>query len=728
MVRGDAVLARPGAHFSTGKQKELKQQVAFFKWVRVSAVSAAAMAFTLLVGLASPLQIAGASSPSIGSVSAQSVIAQPANSASAEIQWVAPNPPPAGWRVVGKDLNTGRRSTATCWACSHYRMGSLVVGDPYSFTVQPVTSSGSLTGLATGSNRVSIGNDAMPNPLKSVTLTANPDQSVTVTWRLSSTGQAADTVSFAAYNLSTNQSFGSVSYYDAYRHSLTVPAVLGNVEFLGWARNSAGTPASTVSNAVTVISSCASSDICLHVQTNNALGTESLTTQGFLHGTGDPYNSSVQPNYSLVNALHPRQFRESMPNFINNVQTYNAQATANGQPDPASLIVILSDLWTQHTASANGGYAAAPWNSSTYNWSAYSSWVTSVISWAKQNLTTQPYWDIMNEPDGIQANGYYSPSDTASVTQANLNSTIFKLFLVTFQAIKAADPNAKVMGPSMTIFNDIPSIDDKTLLFDNRDWVQFAAANSIRIDAFSWHDENDNQAPTNWAEAGAPWNFADHVARARDLLAQYPAIGNPIIVVNEYGMAENSLVPGWDPGWAQVMEDAQIAQADRSCWSWSVCDTPDIGGRLARDSSGTYSATLPVYWADAAYGAMYGRQRVNMATSSAWRISGVAVRDDATGTISVLAGHHAGCSAAFGYNCPTGAWTDAPASTTVTMDWPYPSTSATVTVDQIPNGTSPIPGPVQISSSSVPVVNGQITAAIPSFADGDAYTVTAASN
>ena len=682
----------------------------------------------LVVSMAAPPQTAGATAPTIGNLLTPGVIAQPANSASAEIQWVVPNPPPAGWHIIGKDLNTRVSTAVTCWACGHYRMGSLKVGHGYSFTVQPVTSSGSLTGLLTGSNKVTIGNDAIPNPLTSVTLTANPDQSVTVTWQLSSAGQAADTMSLAAYNTTTSQWYGGISDYDAYRHSLTVPAALGNIEFLGWANNSAGTPASTVSNTVAVTSSCAGSDVCLHVQTNNILGTENLTAQGFLHGTADPYNSSIQPDYSLMNALHPRQFRESLPNFINNVLTYNGQATANGQPDPASLIVILSDGWLQYTKSANGGYAAAPWNSTTYNWSAYSSWVTNTVSWAKQNISTQPYWDIMNEPDGVNGNGYYSPSDSASVTHANLNSTIFKLFMVTYQAIKAADPNAKVMGPSMVIFNDIPSIDDKTQLFDTREWVQFASANNMRIDALSWHDENDNQAPTNWAEAGAPWNFADHVARARDLLAQYPAIGNPIIVVNEYGMPENSLVPGWDPGWAQAMEDAHIAQAEHSCWSWSLCFSPDLDGRLAQASSGTYSATLPVYWADAAYGAMYGQQRVNMTTSSAWRVSGLAVRNDAIRTISVLAGHHAGCSSAFGYNCPAGAWTDSPARTTVTIDWPYTSTSATVTVDQIPNGTAPIAGPVQISSSPVNVVNGQITVTAPSFADGDAYTVTAASN
>jgi hypothetical protein len=706
----------------------MSRLLTYFKPVRVLTAITSVMAFVLLVSLAPSTRTAGAASLPIGTILSPSVTAQPANSASAEIQWVIPTPAPAGWHIIGKDVKTGKSTAVTCWACAHYRMGSLFVGHSYTFSVQPVTSTGSLTGLATNSNRITVGNDAIPNPLTSVTLTGNPDQTTTVSWALSSTGQAADTVTLDAYDATTNQWYGGVASYDAYRHSITVPASLGNVEFLGWTSNSSGTSGSTTSNSVSVTSSCAGSDVCLHVQTNNTLGTENLTAQGFLHGIGDTSNVSIQPDYTLINAVHPAQFRESFHNLINNLYTYNAQATANGQPDPASWIAVLSDMWKQYTSPSSGGYAAAPWNSPTFNWSAYSTWVTNNVSWTKQNLGNQPYWDIMNEPDGVNGNGYYSPSDSASVTHANLSSTIFKLFLVTYQAIKAGDPNAKVMGPSMTIFNDLPSIDDKTQLFDNTEWVQYAAANNMKIDAFSWHDENDNQAPENWAEAGAPWNFADHVARARALLAQYPAIGNPTIVVNEYGMPENSLVPGWDPGWAQVMEDTHIAQGDRGCWSWSVCFSPDLNGRLAPDSSGNYTATLPAYWADAAYGAMYGKQRVNMASSSSWRISGVAARDDATGTISVLAGHHAGCASAFGYNCPTGAFTDSPASTDVTIDWPYSSTSATVTVDQIPNGIAPIAGPVQVSTGSVPVVNGQISVTVPSFADGDAYTVTAASN
>src|SRR5207253_4959985 len=85
------------------------------------------------------------------------VIAQPANSSSAEVRWTLPSPAPAGWQLTVVDLSSGRRSKTSCWACNHNRLHRLTIGHKYKFLVAPITRRASRTGPAAFSHAITVG-------------------------------------------------------------------------------------------------------------------------------------------------------------------------------------------------------------------------------------------------------------------------------------------------------------------------------------------------------------------------------------------------------------------------------------------------------------------------------------------------------------------------------------------------------------------------------------------
>jgi hypothetical protein len=375
---------------------------------------------------------------------------------------------------------------------------------------------------------------------------------------------------------------------------------------------------------------------------------------------------------------------------------------------------VVSDHWFQDTGYNHGGYAVTPWS----DWAKFSTYVGNLVKGANAYNVAPTYWDLFNEPDGVGCGAgcqYFSVADQATVTTANLLQTM----LVEYQAIKAADPTAKVVGPSLLGYHDVAG--ENGLPLDMATFVSFAAANGIKLDAISWHENSDFGYRSDWGPSSIPFNIPEHVARARQLLAQNPAVGNPVILINEYGTPQTHTLPAWQLGTFGALERAGVGGASRSCWG--DCNQPSLDGLLGWTGK-DWSGTLPAYWMAKAYADMASGTKVATDSTASWRLDALSVRQDSSSTVRVLFGQHWSCDKAANGWCQSSAVVPA-AATVVTIDWPYATPAATVTVNRIAAGPNPISSPTVVSSSRAVVNQGKLVVSVPAAADGDGYSIVA---
>ena len=527
---------------------------------------------------------------------------------------------------------------------------------------------------------------AVPSAPTSVTANVRSDHSVDVRWTLPA-GSTADFVwvfefTAAGQPVQLLQANADEPYKRFYVGT-------GKLLFFVAAANSAGNSPYTAGPVVDVAAGCSTADACLTVDDVPNATPNALVASGFLE-------SAPQPS-ALVSALKPTVWRVADTREGAIVSRYASSKT-----------LILSELWRPATSSYNSGYAAAPWK----DWNNYRAWVTGVVKAAKVGGWAPQYWDLVNEADLMSnpANPYFAPADRSSATPANL----LQMILVAYRAVRAADPTAKIVGPSFSEYQD--SVTAPADRPNMRTFIQFAAANNMKLDAVSWHELNDQFS--SYDGVAMPVVLTEHVERFRRQLAKYPALGNPSVFINEYTQPSTNLLPGWNAGYMGEIDRAPVAQANRTCWD--TCFTPSIDGLLTQTDS-TYSGTTASYWTYKAYADMRGATEMDAKSSIAWRFSGTATRDDASRTVRVLAGAHWGCAPSVNPSCTNGF---DPGAMTASVDVPYAyGPTAVVDVYKLPAGVGPVAGPTLLSSVTTNVVGGRVAVWLSGVNDGDAISV-----
>jgi hypothetical protein len=470
-----------------------------------------------------------------------------------------------------------------------------------------------------------------------------------------------------------------------------------------WSWNPAGYSAGTGSNVVTVSSQCSSAAVCLAVDGTADRGPALLRAQGFLHGI----DANTPP--SLVAPLRPQAWRLSdwagAPVAYNSTKPYHPVVTD-----------LLSDLWWEATNDPYrecGGqwncmvYGTLipsayprPWGGAQTPWSTgpnddgYRRFVQAVVAGMSTSDRRPDYWDIQNEPGWPN---YYDAIDQANSTTLEIEQQI----VAAYQAIKAADPNAKVVCPSLGAFVTYAGeAGASTPSFP--DLLTFLDAHQVRCDAISWHENDPTQPPVD--SSNQPEIIVQHVATMRALLAQHPAQGNPKIFINEYGSPEgypsSYLSAGSTAGRIAALEAAKVDEANSTCFS--ECGSGSLDGLLTSDTGGT----RPVYWVRAFYAQMTGRTVATSSTAS--QVDAFATNDPSTSTLRVLVGRH-----------------DARAteSVSVTIRLPWSASSVTIGTQPIASGTAAVGSPAS-TTTTAQVVNGQVTIMLPTVNNSDAYTLT----
>jgi hypothetical protein len=385
--------------------------------------------------------------------------------------------------------------------------------------------------------------------------------------------------------------------------------------------------------------------------------------------------------------------------------------------------LILSPWW--QTAYPN----TAPWS----NWTQYSSWVESTVKQVIATGQTVTYWEPYNEPSGAT----YSGTTTADLLEQ---------FLYAYNAIKAVDSSAQVIGPSLAQYGDAESQESGGVIPDMITFLNYAnnpAANPaynpntnpnnpttptapIQLAAVSWHDIADYQPSGPPENTLAIDNVIDQVQEVRATIAAFKPnnIGSPLIFINEYGMPELQEIPGWDVQYLAALTDAGVNLAGRSCWD-EVCANPQLDQLLGTNGTSPYAE----YWERIFYGQMSGVMMSS--TSSSDSVQALASYNASNGTVTGLVGRGVGCTIdpTCLENWPAASEASA-TSVDVTVTVPWSSGTVSVALTDFSPGSSTNttitsqPSPTTSSVKIVPIAgtsDGTVTIAIPSFADGSAY-------
>lgn len=387
-----------------------------------------------------------------------------------------------------------------------------------------------------------------------------------------------------------------------------------------------------------------------------ALGTAAFRAQGFLHGL------NTNTNTAKVSALTPQNWRVSNNDNYDRAKSYGAKVTW-----------VVSDSCTKILGPVT-----------------YQNCVANLVSGSISGNRPVDYWDVWNEPD-----------HEGVLTSAQ----ILDYFRITINQIRAIDPNAKIEGPSLAVYDDSGACNK----IDLKCFLDYILNQQLKVDVLSWHEIID--------KTGAqvkPTDIGAHITAARALVAARPGLlnTNPLYHVGEYSDSQNYAAPGWTVAWMRYLEENDVDAGIRACWdateagtTYSTC-SDGLDGLLARDNT----TERPIYWVHRVYAGLKG--------------SRVATSHSNTDTV------------AYGAKDPThselggliGRWSvgtvNPAANVTVTMKVPYALSQMHLTVYRFQNGVFTQPSPLVITSNQlVSVTSGQVVFTLSNFVDGDAYSV-----
>lgn len=411
---------------------------------------------------------------------------------------------------------------------------------------------------------------------------------------------------------------------------------------------------------------------------------------GFLHSRDE---QSPEPNYDLVHALAPEEWR-----------LYKANSYQLAVDHGANITYGLAN----HYAWYKGGYPnASPWE----DWAEYEAYILYNMQVYDSAFPDYPveYYDIWNEPDHPYFwHGTYNH--------------LLELYQRAYRVIKSYNPEAKVVGPSISWFRPgYPGVEGIIDFLVDLDTMY-----DIRLDAVSWHENGG--VPYDTRPDGIPTRA--QYLRYR-IIENFPPDYTPEFHVNEFMGGTVHLSPGWNVGFLYYLEKAGIDKAMRACWNvysltdscagdsspveyWSDC-WYGLNGMLMKDGQ----VPQPAYWVCFTHALMEGSRQLDTNASHIYT-NVIATRDPVSNVIRLLTGRYMDASQDDIYF--------------LVNNYLYTHENVLVNLELVPhyptfysNPPQAIPlagGPLLIDSQVVPVSTGYFQYIIEDFADGEAYIVT----
>jgi len=373
-------------------------------------------------------------------------------------------------------------------------------------------------------------------------------------------------------------------------------------------------------------------------------GPVTYRASGFLHGM-----NGTKPGASLVDLIKPHMFRFGW--------SWSTAAYSRAKSLGADVQLVLSDLI---------GYSSVP---DPMKWqNLCTTWATNAKNngWVLQ-------WDIWNEP-----NGAYFWRGT--------QEQFFETWRLCFLRIRAVDPNAVIVGPSIDGF-------DAGYL---QSFLSYARANNVLPNILSWH------------EFGGAGPIEGNVQYMRSYMASN-GFNISRISINEVIHPGEYTNPGATARTIASLERARVDSAAHACWGdtgGSNCNNNSLDGILTFDNTQPRSA----WWAYRGYANITGRI---VRLSPGGTVDGVAGQDSGLQTASVVLGRE-------------GASGDVLVNFTRISSAAYLNNAGQVRVvaKRIPDsGSSSLSGPTTVVDADYAVSNDSVSVTLPDFGYSDAYII-----
>lgn len=626
------------------------------------------------------------------------LVAQAATGAAIVAHWDPPNTaPPASYQVEVVTAATGQMVARVASWSQSATLGPLAAGVAYRVVVsgRVRATSAPVTVLA----------DRPPDPpLSVVAVREAGTNGLAVRWSPALSGVAASGAIVQLYDGTASagalacQGCTTAAFHAlAYGRSYTAKVV---------PTNAAGAGVAAESSSVALLNPCPTVAPCATIDATMAAGAAQHRALGFLNSLYPIGNIAAR-----LRQLEPYRWRGS-PNYQPGKASFDWSSWDLAAAPGAPTTLLLSNLWQSETNTGSG--AKTPWS----NWDGYRRWVTATVRAIEASGHRVSYWEVQNEPASPT---YFSPADWQASTPADY----LEQFAVAYQAIKAADPSAAIVGPSLSHFADYPGQYNAHEI-DLVTFLDFAASHGLRLAAVTWHEIDDSLGANPRDFNDQSQVIEDHLGEARRLIAERPALGHPQVWVNEYGRPADYALPGWTLGDIAALEHARVDQAGRSCWPEpdargamvDDCPSPTLDGLLELDGS----TPRPNFWVYATYAHMTG----DLTTTSSDQTMAVLAGRDAHGAVVAMVGRHASCLPGANLRCAQpAAALPPPVPVTVAVHLTGPATGrAVVTVARVAPGTGPLPQPAAVFSGPLPIAAGLVVVPLPMVADGEVDIVT----
>lgn len=272
---------------------------------------------------------------------------------------------------------------------------------------------------------------------------------------------------------------------------------------------------------------------------------------GFLHGLG-----AAVPSTSHYEALKPRIQRFpaflANPNILGSPTGFGSAAYMNRLKNVgAKQQVLISDEYMWFGYHTSWGWPGDAAHDGKTPYQILDERINALLDYALVNFPAadgwQIEWDIWNEPDN---------ADFWGRSQAQF----FETWKHAFETIRAKDPNAKIVGPSIAYF--VTKGANPTQAGWLKPFLIYARDNNVLPDVVSWHEMvNPNEIPAQ-------------VQLVREFMAAN-GIANRPISVNEYqGPGDNLMLsPGNTVSFLSNLESTDVINAIRACWNEDAAQT-----------------------------------------------------------------------------------------------------------------------------------------------------------
>lgn len=440
----------------------------------------------------------------------------------------------------------------------------------------------------------------------------------------------------------------------------------------------------TSSPTIVIPNPCATGTVqCIRIDGTSDTGPVTRVAQGFLH-------ANVGSDKNRAAALNPRSWRVRAAH--GDYSSFDAARSLG-----VEVLLLVSDhisLPAQDpAASGTLDQALAAYRD------GLRTYVRSLIAAGR----VPDLWEIQNEPD---LNGWSRATQLAH-------------WKAGYEEIKALLPDAKILGLANGSYMGTPAEATPTGV-DLQTFLDFAVTEGLRPDAIGWH-ENRVARPADFDTQ--PETVIEHTTWARQILASR-GLSEVDIRIDEYGGREDNPIPGWQVGWFNALETAEVDAAEHSCFPFpngllevNGCETPNLNYMVNPSNQ----APRANYWIGTAYGRMTGR-RLSTVSSTA-TLTTLATANSA-GAISALVGRHVGCVPNANTLCPMGSVNPGPVDVPVSVTVPSSTAALRVLVQRVPFSAYAMAGPTHVSDTVVAANAGSVAFTLPKVADGDALILT----